>query len=249
LETFMIRRRPLSLALALAASVALGCGGTGDAPDDGGMPDAGTPDDSGAPDDAGPDTMDAGPDAAPPDLDGTAMHVACTSNFGNALTSVRGRLDGYLVSIVPPNGPHACNGDDNHVHLQVSANGGIYDVAIDVYSTVTPATPYVSILVKDAALPDGPWQEGWHTTGLTLEYVKTFGIHSEQFKETQEAPLAMQIETELANANHISVYAIAYGPTGVHDVHRNGSGDCAVFINPLAPKARALLFHFASQSF
>jgi hypothetical protein len=259
LETFMIRRRPLSLALALVASlasvsllafVAPGCGGAGAVPDDAGLPDdAGVPDDAEAPDAADLDAADAAPDAAPPNPDGTAMHVACTSKLGNALTMVRGRLDGYLVSIVPPGGPHACNGDDNHVHLQVSANGGIYDIAIDIFSTLTPATPYVSILIKDTALPDGPWHEGWNTQGLTMEYVHTFGVHSQQFKETQLAPLAMQIEAELAKANHISVYATGYGPTGAHNVHRSGGGDGAVIINPLSPKARALLFHFASQSF
>ena len=263
LETFMIRRRLLSLAPALVACLAClpclalglimtpGCGGEGAAPDDGGaLDDGGTLDDAAAPDDAGLDAgVDAAPDAAPPDLDGTAMHVACTSKLGNALTMVRGRLDGYLVSIVPPGGPHACNGDDNHVHLQVSAKGGIYDIAIDIYSTLTPATPYVSILVKDTPLPDGPWHEGWNTANLTMEYVHTFGVHSEQFTETKLAPLAQQIESELANANHVSVYATGYGPTGGHDVHRSGGGDGAVIINPLSPKARVLLFHFASQSF
>ena len=246
---------PVYLALALLTGL-IGCGAAAAIPgdagnddagmDDAGMPDSGTPEDAG---DGGHDAPDAAPDAAPPSGDGTAVHGACSGNFGNALTTVRGRLDGYLVSIVPPGGPHTCNGDSSHVHLQVRAKGSIYDIAIDVHSTKTPATPDVWFLAKDAPLPDGPWHEGWNTANLSMEYVHTFGVHSQQFTSTPEAQLAQEIETELASANHISVYATGYGPTGAHNVHRSGSGDGAIIINPLSPVAHVLLFHFDSQSF
>src|SRR5215813_10038860 len=82
--------------------------------------------------DAPPGTVDAPIDAANMQVDdGTPTRQTCTSQFGNALSSTFGRLDGYLVSIVPPmTGP--CNADTAHVHLQIKMNNQIYDVAVDV---------------------------------------------------------------------------------------------------------------------
>lgn len=256
----MILRRPLSqrslhlVISLLAGGLALsGCGAVANVPGDAGHEDAGTdaaPMPDAGPEDAGHDAaVDAAPDAAPPGNDGTAMHGACTGSFGSALTTVRGRLDGYLVSIVPPNGSFSCNGDSNHLHLQVRANGADYDIAVDIHSKKTPATPDVWFLAKDAPMPDGPWHEGWNTSNLSMEYVHSFGVHSDQFTSTPEAQLATELEAELATANHISVYATGYGPTGAHNVHRSGGGDGAIIIHPLSPTPHVLLFHFASQTF
>src|SRR3954468_20291603 len=77
-------------------------------------------------------------DGAPADtggdaVDGTPMRRACTSTFGTALSPVYGRMDGYLVAIVPPAPSTApCNADLGHLHLQVLINGAVYDVAVNV---------------------------------------------------------------------------------------------------------------------
>src|SRR5438067_2630794 len=63
--------------------------------------------------------------------DGTPTRQSCTGSFGSQLSSRFGRLDGYVVSVVAPGGSRACNGDSGHVHLQLSMNGKIYDVAVN----------------------------------------------------------------------------------------------------------------------
>src|SRR5690349_2831550 len=66
-------------------------------------------------------------------VDGAPMRLPCTGSFGSALSTSYGRLDGYLVAIVPP-GNGGCNADTDHIHLQVKMNGAIYDVAVNVGS-------------------------------------------------------------------------------------------------------------------
>src|SRR5215813_3862715 len=105
--------------------------------------------------------LDAHPrvDAAPIIVDGPPTRQACTGSFGNALTTVHGRLDGYLVSIVPPGGPAGCNADSQHLHLQVKMNGKIYDVAITAYDS---ASSGMFVTDRNLAIPDAAWSEGWH---------------------------------------------------------------------------------------
>src|SRR5882757_3056191 len=64
-------------------------------------------------------------------VDGAPLRLPCTSTFGNAMTATFGRLDGFLVAIVPP-GSSNCQGDASHIHLQLQVNGAIYDVAVNV---------------------------------------------------------------------------------------------------------------------
>src|SRR4051794_19277293 len=72
---------------------------------------------------------DTAPDGDVHVEDGPPTRHPCTSNFGTALTTSFGRLDGFLVAIVPPGGG-PCNADSDHVHLQVQVNGAVYDIAI-----------------------------------------------------------------------------------------------------------------------
>jgi hypothetical protein len=210
------------------------------------VPDAPAPGDAGLrPDGPMPDVTGGGDRSLPgPDAisqmvdDGTPTRQACTNNYGSALSRSFGRLDGFLMSIVPV-GQHDCNGDSSHLHLQIQAQGGIYDVAVNLD---------VEFTERDLALPDGPWQEGWHT-GIGLDYVQ-LGLHSGDFTAISPSALADKLTAELAQANHISVFATGYGPTGVHDVHRNGGGrDGAIVIQPLSRPAHLLFFHFTDQSF
>lgn len=161
------------------------------------------------------------------------MRVTCTKSFGNAVTPTYGRLDGTLVSVVPPN-HHGCNGDSTHIHLQVKANAAIYDVAVNVDGLWTEVD-------HD---PIGiAWTEGWNTTA-SLDYPSRLGLHSGVFKTTDANALAH----ELDQVNHISVFATGYGPTGVHLVHRNGNDhDGALVLNPLSSKPRYVAFRFDNK--
>ncbi len=189
-----------------------------------------------------PDAVQVDGDSAD---DGTPVRMPCTSTFGSALSTPHGRLDGTLVSIVMPTDKNGCNADSSHVHLQVLMNGSVYDVAVNVSD---PAN--VDFLEEDLALPDGAFSEGWHTGAADdLDYV-SLGFHDTDFTAIPEDTLAQMLSTELADVNHISVFMTGYGPTGGHDVHRQGSGeDGAIVIRPLSALPHILLFHFATQSF
>jgi len=177
-------------------------------------------------------------------IDGSPMRQACTSRFGSALTSAYGRLDGYLVAIVPP-GTGGCNADTDHVHLQVKMNGAIYDVAVNVGST---SVQDVHTTTRELDLP--AWSEGWHTGALVLEDYVTLGVHSTDIPLGTRAQNISDIMTDLATANHVSVFGTGYGPDGAHLIHRNGGGhDGLVVTEPLSTPAHARLFSFTSQAF
>ena len=200
-------------------------------------------------------TIDAGPaDAAPNDGrvhvdDGVPTRVACTSTFGSALsaTPTFGRLDGFLVAIVPPGGG-PCNADSSHVHLQVRMSGAIYDVAIDVTDGMTGIDD-VNTGTKDIAMPGNvPWAEGWHTSVL-VDYV-ALGVHSPELTFQAKAAMVTTLMTDLATANHISVYATTYGPDGTHLVHRNSGGhDGLIVTQPQSIPAHLRMFRFTAQAF
>jgi hypothetical protein len=244
-----MRRRVLVLVSVLALVAA--CGGArhvgdGDVPVDAGeaLPS----------DDAGdvPEQQDGGADGAPSALpdggdgavtvdpaDGTPTRVQCTNNYGSALTAAYGRLDGFLVSIVP-SGTHRCNGDDKHLHLQIQMNGGIYDVAANLDTLYATRT---------SAMPAGPWMEGWHP-GVTLDYASTLGLHAADFTTTTPDALTAMVQDALKTANHLSVFATGYGPDGVHNVHRTGRGnDGAIVIHPLAAESLIFAFRFVDDRF
>lgn len=179
-------------------------------------------------------------------IDGTPTRQACVTPNGTAITTSFGRLDGYLVALVPP-GQHSCNGDSDHLHLQVKANGAIYDVAINMKSQQDPTNPDVFLAERDLKMPGGAWAEGWHAA--SDDYVQ-LGLHSTDFTQMPLAQLAAKVEADLGPANHISVLCTGYGPTGCHDVHRRGgNADGAIVMNPLSPASHLFFFHFAAQTF
>jgi hypothetical protein len=172
--------------------------------------------------------------------DGTPTRVPCTNSFGAGLSGTFGRIDGTIAAVVPP-GHGACSADRHHVHLQISSQGQIYDVAVN--------TDGGFIAERQAPLPGGPWSEGWHRGG-SLDYPTDLGLHSSDFTAGSEAELDAQLESALANANHVSVFATLYSHSGVHLVHRRGNGvDGALILDPLSPNARVFAFHFDTQSF
>lgn len=243
--------RPYALAalVTAAASLALaaftGCGGSPQAPLPNGDPDSSTMDPPAPADDASASPSESGAPAdaaAPPPAfdDGVLTRVACTSTLGKGLTPARhGRLDGQLVAIVAQS-TRRCPSDPQHLHLQVSMGGAIYDVAVNLDGFEGEV---------DTALPGVPFTEGWHP--LDLDYVRDLGVHSSALTLTTPGAVRARVELALANANHISVYGTPYpGSDGAHLVHRNGQGaDGALLINPLAAKAHVIVFRFAADAF
>jgi hypothetical protein len=175
--------------------------------------------------------------------DGVAMRRACTNNFGTALSTGYGRLDGFLVAVVDP-GTGGCNADRDHIHLQVLANGKVYDVAVN-----TAGAADVLTATRPLALTGSPWQEGWHT-GFSIDYT-ALGLRAADFAASTQAALLASLKAEFANVNHISVYAISYtDATGVHLVHRNGFGkDGVIVTQPLSRPAKWRMFRFSDQTF
>lgn len=175
--------------------------------------------------------------------DGPPTRQQCTGNFGTALTTAHGRLDGYLVSIVAPGGSKTCNGDSSHVHLQVMMNSAIYDVAVDTGSSGDD----IYYLATNMTIPDGTWSEGWHPTDA-LSY-KSLGIKSTQLTQLSPATAATTVENDLATANHISVFGTGYNANGMHLIHYDNGKDGAIVIDPQSSASRILLFRFSEDSF
>ncbi|MFT3693045.1 MAG: hypothetical protein QM831_07880 [Kofleriaceae bacterium] len=182
-------------------------------------------------------------------VDGTPVRQPCTSNFGTALPNngTFGRMDGYLVAIVPPSGMNSCNADTSHVHLQIKVNGEIYDIAIDATDGSTGVDD-VHTYEMDGTLPGTAWTEGFHT-GVTNDYV-ALGVHSSQLVLQTKQQVVDTLTADLATANHVSIYTTTYGDNGAHLVHRNGSGhDGMLVIDPLGPTSHFRLLSFSDQSF
>jgi hypothetical protein len=179
--------------------------------------------------------------------DGTPALTSCTNTLGGSLDTNRGRLDGFLTSVVLPSN-HNCNGDSSHVHLQVRMNTQIYDVAVNVQSDQAPISD-VGFLVHDGPLVGVDWAEGWHI-GAPLDYASDLHVHSTAFVSTPKADLVAQIQDLVSDTNHISVFMLGYGPQGGHDVHRAFTAhDGAIVVHPTSATPRYLLFRFAEQSF
>ena len=172
----------------------------------------------------------------------------CTNQFGRALSRTYGRLDGRLVAIVG-RGRRDCNGDPDHLHLQVAVDDGIYDVAINLGGRPVDGAPDLAVASDDLPLPAGPWVEGWHPSIAPLDYVTTLHLHSGDFTPVTPTDLVVRLESELRDVVRVSVFAVGYGPDGVHNVHRNQGLDGALALHPMGARAHLLLFRFASQSF
>jgi hypothetical protein len=143
------------------------------------------------------------------------------------------------VSIVPESS-HACNGDRQHLHLQVKMSGSVYDIAVNVDGLEAEI---------DAPLPGTAWSEGWHA-GEQLDYVKNLGLHAASFTVTGLSAVRQSVETAVANANHVAIYGTGYGPDGAHLIHREGSSrDGAIVLDPLGATPHIIAFRFDTDTF
>jgi hypothetical protein len=177
----------------------------------------------------------------------TDKAATCASTFGNALTNAFGRLDGTVLAVVQPGNMKCALPNSDHVVLQVTMKGAAYRMVINVKSTV--GDPNVQYLKLDHALPGPAWDEGWHT-GLALDYVADFGVHAKDFTPHPLAELSNIVADDITIGQKVSVYATSSGGASAHEVHRNdGKVDGAVILDPDGAAPRALLFHFADQSF
>lgn len=200
--------------------------------------------------DASATTGDAATFDADYGTDGMPVRRPCVAPSGTALTDgTFGRLDGILVAIIPPGPRSVCNADNDHVHLQIAVAGGVYDIAVNVGSDVHSLT-------FDHSLFGAPWLEGWHTgtgTGTDADVFVDYGglgIHSTTIPLSTPAALVGAITSDLATANHVSIYATGYGPEGADLVHWNGGGrDGLIVSEPLSATAHMRAFSFTAQTF
>lgn len=172
----------------------------------------------------------------------------CTSQFGHALSRAYGRIDGHLVAIVPA-GVRGCNNDSDHLHLQVAADGAVYDIAVNLGARSVGGVFDLAVASDDVPLPGGAWSEGWHPMIAPLDYVTTLGLHAGAFTPRSPSDVAARLETELRDVDRIAVFATGYGPGGAHNVHRNGGMDGALALHPVGARAHLLLFRFSTQNF
>jgi hypothetical protein len=211
----------------------------------------------GTPPDTG--TVDAAVDARIPDgggdIDGAPMRRPCTGTFGSSLSMTFGRMDGYLVAIVPPGTGGGCHADTTHLHLQVQVNTAVYDVAVNVGTN--DATNDVHSAAIEHALIGPAWSEGWHTDAAVDVDYPTLGVHASAIPLHTQTENVSALMTDLATANHVSIYATGYDTNdGAHLVHRHtGTGsnfigtDGLVVTHPLSPTAHVRLFSFSNQTF
>lgn len=175
---------------------------------------------------------------------GAGVVGICTSTFGSGLIGANhGRLDGTLTAIVPA-GTHECHGDRDHVHLQIRMNGDVYDVAVNVDG--------VKVAEVDAPVVGGEWSEGWHPNA-PLDYAHDLRVHTSSFRSANATSVQRQLATDLANADHVSIFATKYSRGGIHLVHRSRSTqplDGAIVTYPVGSSTpHYFLFQFPDQSF
>jgi hypothetical protein len=206
------------------------------------------------------------------DVDKSATCVLDANGFGQSLTNAFGRVDGTLVSVIPPDDQSCADPNSTHLILEVAIPSGIYRMVVDVLSSTAPTN--VLFYETDAPLAGGPWSEGWNTTidgfdagppidaavednapdaganAMALDYVTNLGLHTTQFTSMSEDDVVAKITSELTLGSHVSVYSTSAGePDSTHLVHRNLTNqDGAIVINPeTAP--HYMLIQFGDQSF
>ncbi len=182
------------------------------------------------------------------DVNGRCQPLSeCVHGFGGSLTQTFGRLDGFLHYVVLPD-DYQCPNDDNHVRLQVRMNGQYYDVPVNIEATGN-LDPKIYHYDLYADLYGEQWNEGWHTTGVDLDYYYDLGVTSSSFSGATLEELSAMFENEIVAGGRISVFMEAFDNSGGHNVHRNNYfSDGAIVINPQT-NPHYYLFRFSDQSF
>jgi hypothetical protein len=154
---------------------------------------------------------------------------ACTNTLSSTLTGTYGRLDGTLSAIVPPTAT-ACNPDATHLHLQVAASGGTFDIAVPV--SFTDSGNVIGVDEKNATLPGPAWTEGWHDSGILLDYVGTLNARSRDFSLVDENTALTRLNALLTVGARLSVFGHVYpSKDGLNGIFRdNGVSDGAIVV-------------------
>ena len=234
----LLRLAPVALGLFLSLAA---CGGGGGA-------DTSSSSSSGAGGSSSSSSAGGGgsaPDAGPP-ID---KAKDCADTFGDALTAGFGRIDGTVLAVVKPSDTQCAMPNDDHVILQVTMNGAVYRMVINVESTFG-SDPRVSIAEVDKPLSDPPWSEGWHL-GVQFDYVQTLGIHYDIFTPYSLTELSDKIADAITLGSKVSVYAHTSGGASAHMIHKNSAmfEDGAVVLDAASASPRYLLFRFDDQAF
>ncbi len=207
------------------------------------------PDSGGAQDSTVPDAgqVDAPADASP---DAPVDKAArCAQTFGTALTRSFGRLDGTVIAIVQPKDTQCPLPNNDHVIVQVLMGGAVYRMVINIQSDRPDPDVRVRFAEVPLALPGEAWAEGWHP-GATLDYVADLKVTMASFQPYALTQLSQRIADAIPLDGKVSVYADSSGGASAHKIHRNnGRTDGAIFVGAASGAPRALLFHFATQSF
>lgn len=169
------------------------------------------------------------------------FEATCVQQFGNGLTEEYGRLDGFLHYVVLPD-DYQCPNDDNHVRLQIRMNNQYYNVAVNI-------DPSVSYKYISSGLHGGAWNEGWHTSGVGLDYSLDLDVSSNDFTAATTQQLSDLFKNEIIAGKNVSVYMEAYDASGGHNVHSNNYiADGAIVTDPQT-NPHYYLFRFANQIF
>lgn len=233
--------RSFALAFALAAAalpVGLACSSSGATP----VPtlDAGTEEDAATP-------IDAAGDAASSSDAAVNKAARCASTFGSDLTAPYGRLDGTVLAIVAPSDRQCPTFNNDHVVLEVKANGNVYRMVVNVLSTQGP--PDVYYTTTPHALPAPAFAEGWHT-GVSLDYATDLSMHVGNFTPVAFDALVKKVIDAIPLDGKVSVYSSTSGGGSSHLVHRNRNGqDGAIVLDADGASPTFMLFHFDEQQF
>lgn len=207
--------------------------------------------------DAGVEVPDAGEvdagevDAGVVDAGTKADGCAEEAEFGALFTNAFGRADGTVVAVVPPAWPGCAFPNSDHVVIQVSIDGGVQRLVVNVKSDF--GAPEIFMRELNAPLPAPAYGEGWHP-GLQLDYPGDFDVHTDGgWDEVNLEQASARIYDAITVGAPLSVYATSSGGTyaaSAHKIHRNNSRkDGAIVIDPTGPSPRWLLFRFANQTF
>lgn len=175
---------------------------------------------------------------------------SCTATFGHAITAQNGRLDGVVRAVILP-GDKQCKSDDDHVIVQIDADGATYPAWVNVESNITITDPQIRFAELRAPLAFGAWSDGWHPLPGQLDYPTTLGVHTSSFTAMSKETIATRIAQLVTEGAKVSVFFEGFATSdGGHKVHRNGYGrDGALVVIEKTGQPRWLLFHFSQQSF
>lgn len=195
--------------------------------------------------------VDAGADAGGVDageVDAGTKADHCASTFGAAFTTAFGRADGTITAVVSPNVQCPLPNDD-HLVIQISIDGGIQRVVVNVKSDF--GDPKVRLRELTAPLPTPVFEEGWHP-GLALDFPTTLGVHSDAGWDVVDLETASaRLYDALTVGAPLSVYGSSDSyPESMHKIHRNGRNtDGAIVINPTSASPQWMIFSFQTQTF